>query len=180
MMQTPKAELYVYVHRRATDGRVFYVGKGKRKRAWDTGRNDYWAKVAAKHGCNIQIVDGNLSEADAFELEVALIDLCGFESLTNMTLGGEGHSGRLHTEDEKRRIGEAHKGNQYLYGHKHSAETRLKMSESQKIAAARPGMRERRSEAMKCRVITTEHRANLSAANKGKRPSEACLKAVSE
>ena len=42
---------YVYQHRRADDGGIFYVGKGKGKRAGERAkRNPFWKNIAAKHG----------------------------------------------------------------------------------------------------------------------------------
>jgi hypothetical protein len=43
------SEFYVYLHRRATTGEIFYVGKGSNKRAWTAqGRNRHWQNIAAK------------------------------------------------------------------------------------------------------------------------------------
>lgn len=48
---------YVYLHRRATDGSVFYVGKGKGRRGWDLKReyNKHWIRAAIKHGITVEI-----------------------------------------------------------------------------------------------------------------------------
>ena len=38
---------YVYVHRRNDTNEVFYVGKGKNRRAYSkTGRNQHWCNIA--------------------------------------------------------------------------------------------------------------------------------------
>ena len=61
---------YVYLHRRKTDGKVFYVGKGHDKRAWTTdGRNQYWFNIVKKHGFYIEILLNNIQAWYAFELE---------------------------------------------------------------------------------------------------------------
>lgn len=38
---TGTGEHYVYVHRN-TQGRIFYVGKGQRRREWSKDRDDTW------------------------------------------------------------------------------------------------------------------------------------------
>ena len=61
---------YVYLHRRKTDNKVFYVGKGKNRRAWCTDkRNKHWNNVVDKHGFNVDIVFEGLSEQEAFQIE---------------------------------------------------------------------------------------------------------------
>ncbi len=103
---------YVYLHRRKTDNKVFYVGKGKDKRAFDkTNRSRWWKSVADKHGVEVDVVFDNLSEADALQAEKDIILEFRYfgHPLVNMTNGGEGMS-----------------------GHKPSAETRAKRSKSLK------------------------------------------------
>lgn len=93
---------YVYLHRRATDGVVFYVGKGKGDRAWRKSyRSKYWCRVAAKHGVTVEVVDGGLSEDDAFDVECGLIRIHA-DTICNLTAGGEGRSGRPQTEAQKK------------------------------------------------------------------------------
>ena len=54
---------YVYLHRRGTDNEVFYVGKGKGRRAWHTwGRNKHWRNSVDKHGFFVDIVVDDLQE----------------------------------------------------------------------------------------------------------------------
>ena len=88
---------YVYVHKDCSTGEVFYVGKGYGRRAWSTkSRNSRWeSKVASlSNGWQAEIVQDNLSEDEAFNLEVSLIDKYGGPEaiggkLTNESLGGE-------------------------------------------------------------------------------------------
>lgn len=56
-------DFYVYVHRRATDESIFYVGRGRKKRAHSTGHNPHWRNIVKKHGRTVHIVDENLDEA---------------------------------------------------------------------------------------------------------------------
>jgi hypothetical protein len=92
-----KRGYYVYVHKDCTSGEVFYVGKGHGKRAWDTkSRNSRWnSKVASlPNGWQVEIIQDDLSENEAFDLEFSLIQKYGgIEALggklTNESLGGE-------------------------------------------------------------------------------------------
>lgn len=86
----------VYVHRKITDGSIFYVGKGcgeKRARS-KSARSTRWKRSEAKHGRSVHIVASGLTNDAACELEIFLISEIGRESLVNMTDGGEGAPGR--------------------------------------------------------------------------------------
>lgn len=90
---------YVYIHRRKTDGKVFYVGKGVRYRAWDTNhdaaRNPYWKNMRKKHGLLVEIYKDSMNEVCAFTLEKILIAKYRSlnQPLTNLTNGGDGFDG---------------------------------------------------------------------------------------
>lgn len=87
---------YVYIHRKRSDMSVFYVGKGTGNRAWrHVGRNKYWINTIKKHGFCVEVVQDNMSEEDAFLLEMWLIAKFRHEgvSLTNISDGGEGGGG---------------------------------------------------------------------------------------
>lgn len=121
------ASFYVYVHRRGTDGRVFYVGKGKGRRAWvDAGRTNYWRRIVAKHGLIVEIVQDNMQEWWAFEMERELIALYGRKNLCNLTDGGEGASGAVKSAETIAKHIALHTGK------KRSAESRQRMSDAQK------------------------------------------------
>jgi hypothetical protein len=113
---TPR-DFYVYLHRKATTGEVFYVGKGHGRRAWhDQARSKHWQNIVRKHGIAVEVVQNGLQEWAAHELERDLIALhgrsdCGYGPLVNLTDGGEGTSGFLasdayrakHTEAVRKR-----------------------------------------------------------------------------
>lgn len=87
---------YVYKHIRKSDGKIFYIGKGKGQRAYcKHGRNCHWQRTVRKHGYHVEIVVDELHEELAFDVERFLIAQCKQEGcpLTNMTDGGEGASG---------------------------------------------------------------------------------------
>lgn len=92
-----KQDYYIYLHRRESDNKVFYVGKGRKYRAGSrSGRNSRWTNTYKKHGLVVELVFENLTENEAFELEVETIKEMRyhFEStMCNMTDGGEGVSG---------------------------------------------------------------------------------------
>jgi len=119
---------YVYEYQRE-DGSPYYIGKGTKNR------------INEKHTVNLPplerrvILKTDLSEQEAFDLEIELIKKYGRKDLgtgilRNRTNGGEGGSGRIfqHSEDSKRKISEAHKGKPSSWkGRSPSPESREKM-----------------------------------------------------
>jgi len=116
---------YVYVHRRADDNRIFYVGKGKRDRATSKQRNQYWKRIVALHGYTIEIVIDSMPEEKAHQLEMDLISYYGKKNLANLTDGGEGRSGSKQSSSTREKI------SQKLVGIEKTAATKLKMKEAQ-------------------------------------------------
>ena len=112
-------DFYVYLHRKKTTGEVFYVGKGKGRRAWQhSDRSDYWKKVANKHGYLVELFQNNIQEWYAFELERELISYYGREdlnegTLVNFTDGGEGLSGYSHSLERKTEMSEQRRGERH-------------------------------------------------------------------
>jgi len=84
----PARDFYVYVHHRASDGKPFYVGKGRGNRSNQTAnRTEKWLGIAID-GYTVSIHKTGLSEQDAFAIECALIKDFGLENLVNVTEGG--------------------------------------------------------------------------------------------
>jgi hypothetical protein len=102
---------YVYLHRRADDNLPFWIGKGTKKRAWSTNRTKWWKHVANKHGYIVEIIQSNLSEKEAFELEIKMISEGKLKNwpLVNLTAGGEGVSGYKHTDETRKILSEKNK-----------------------------------------------------------------------
>lgn len=101
---------YVYLHKKP-NGQIFYVGKGKGYRATQKwSRNAHWRRVVDKYGYNVTIFKDNMTEQDAFNLEMELIEAIGLNNLTNQTIGGDGISGYSHKDKTKRKIGLANSG----------------------------------------------------------------------
>ncbi len=96
---------YVYFHRRLDNDEVFYVGKGSGNRAYvQSKRNKYWKSIVNKYGYRIEFYATNLDEATSFMLEVEKISY--FRSIRqaycNLTDGGEGVSGSIRTDNQKK------------------------------------------------------------------------------
>ena len=126
-------EFYSYLWLRA-DGTPYYAGKGHGRRAF-TGR-----------GHNLHSPSDNArilvfpmaNEAEAFESEIALIELFGRKDLgtgclRNLTNGGEGAAGMIVSVATRKKQSAAKKGKPSNWkGKKASEETRRKQSESAK------------------------------------------------
>ena len=120
-------DFYVYLHRKATTGEVFYVGKGAGRRAWrQCDRSEFWKRIAKKHGVIVEIHLSGLQEWYAFELEKQLIAYYGLAKLANITEGGEGvggiNAGKPLSEQRRKKVSES------LKGHFVSDATRLRQS----------------------------------------------------
>lgn len=92
-------EFYVYLYLR-DDGTPYYVGKGKGKRAWNRSARAVKPPVNEN---KIQVVQHQLTEQQAFDLEIELVSKYGRLDegtgiLRNGTDGGEGTSGHKKPE----------------------------------------------------------------------------------
>ena len=62
-------KFYVYCHK-TLDGKIFYVGKGKSKRAWSkSNRSKAWIEFTANNSYTVDIICENLSEEESLSLE---------------------------------------------------------------------------------------------------------------
>ena len=89
----------IYRHRRLDNNQIFYVGVGvNEKRAFvKRNRSLFWNNITSKTKYNVEIIQENLSQEDAFELEIFLIELYGRKDiktgiLCNLTDGGDGRT----------------------------------------------------------------------------------------
>ena len=96
---------YVYAHVKP-NGDVFYIGKGKGRRAKETRyRTKYWLNVVNKYGYEIVMLAENLTCEEALAKEKELIAAYKTKvKLVNLTDGGEGMSGYVMSEETKRKI----------------------------------------------------------------------------
>ena len=101
-------DYYIYLRRRNSDARVYYVGKGMARRAWSRhGRSSHWKSTVNKHGYYVEIVECGLQEWYAFELEISLIDYygrkdLGYGELVNLQDGGFGDTRESRTSKDER------------------------------------------------------------------------------
>lgn len=139
---------YVYLHKRATDGSIFYVGKGTGDRAWHKSsysRGDgWWRNISIKNGVIVEICQDDMTEGDAFLLEMWLIAKLRHVGvvLCNLTDGGEGASGAVRSKETKQRLRESKTGKlNPMYGKRHTEETSSKMRNSRVGRKPSLGMR---------------------------------------
>ena len=185
---------YTYAHARKTDGRIFYIGKGKGKRAYsESNRNRYWHNVVNKHGYEVQILCDWPTEEEAFDHEKLLISCfrdMGYE-LVNLTDGGEGPSGVQRSEETRARLSKAGKSyfadpearakkSEASKGRSHSPETRAKLSETSKGRSHTMEARARISQARRGKSLNPETRAKIGEANRGRTPTPETRAKLSE
>ena len=147
---------YVYEHLRNDSGAVFYVGKGKNRRAYVANRHhrsEWWLRVVEKcGGFSVRFIAIDISEEEAFEKEKQAIANYRAKgvSLVNMTDGGDGSAGAKRSEKWKALMSAVHKGKTI------PLDVREKIAESVKSSGYIP---------------SDEARAKMSAAHKGKKRS---------
>ena len=168
-------EHYVYAHRRASDGKVFYVGKGKDRRAWASyGRNRLWKFIAGKHGFVPLIVKDGLPEHCALSLERIVIAVNKGEGLANFTDGGGGITGWQHSEETRRLIGQHSKTRPVtpkMLAALDSRGRKATPAQIEKMRAAKLGK--------KHGPMPAERRAKIAASHIGIRPSAETLRKMS-
>jgi group I intron endonuclease len=170
----------VYEHIRNDTNEVFYVGIGEEeKRAFNKHhRSPYWKHIVNKVGYSVNIIYKDIDWEDACKIEKLLIEKYGRKDLglgllVNMTDGGEGTFGVIVSEESKKKISEANKGNTNMLGKIHSEETRQKISEATKGNTNMLGKthseetRQKMSESKKGRIPSEETRQKMSEAKKG-------------
>lgn len=105
---------YTYGHVRPDTGVIFYVGKGKKKRAWSCDhRNEHWHRIVKKNNLKFEVIIFNWfnDEKTAFDSEIwQIAELKPLGNLSNETDGGEGFCGGRHTEETKKKTSARFKG----------------------------------------------------------------------
>lgn len=122
------------------------------------------------------IVQSDLTDDDARQLEIDTIAKYGIDNLLNISTGGEGSSGFKHTEEHKKEVSKRFKGKPLSEEHKR------KISEATKGIKKRPRTEEEKkhlSEVFTGRIVSEETRQKRSAALKGRTYSEETLAKMS-
>lgn len=101
---------YTYAYLRG-DGTPYYIGKGKGKRAYDRKRHSAYVPSRSR----ILILKKNLTEDEAFNHEIYMISVFGRKDLEtgilyNLTNGGDGPSGYVYTEEQRKKMGDVRRG----------------------------------------------------------------------
>lgn len=127
---------YTYAYLRE-DGTPYYIGKGKEDRIYKKGKGQI---KPPKDKSRIIFLKQNLTEEQAFKHEIYMIAVFGRKDtgtgiLRNRTDGGEGGSGVVRSEETRKKMSEAKKGNKngmFRHNYSLSEEHRKKLSDSAK------------------------------------------------
>jgi len=124
-------EYYTYAYLRE-DGTPYYIGKGKDNRAYKKGKGEVYPP---KDKSRIIFLKKNLTEEEAFKHEKYMIVVLGRKDLgtgilRNKTDGGDGPSGYIMSEEQKKLLSKVHSGKIL------SDEQKKKISQSLKRAGA--------------------------------------------
>jgi len=159
----------VYEHIRPDTNAIFYVGNGSHRRANSKHRrNNHWNSVVAKAGgFSVRLVADDVDEELSFLVEEERIDQLkriGLK-LTNKTNGGEGPSGMRHTDETKRKIADAQRGEKHwTFGYVYTEANRAKLRAAREKFVFTPEIRKKISDAGKKRINSPEHRFKISQA----------------
>lgn len=175
-------EYYVYQLRVYGEELPFYVGKGRAERAYrhlyEKGVRDgnlhKKRKIAkAQMNCKqilVEFIEENLTEEQSLIREIFWIAHFGradlkLGPLTNMTNGGEGMSGFIHSEETRKKLAAAASGeNSYWYG----VGPMSGKTHSEKTKALMSSTRQGDNNAFANKTHTEEARTAMSLAKKGK------------
>jgi len=175
---------YVYRHIRLDKNEPFYIGIGtdsKYQRAYSKhSRNIFWNRVVSKTRYEVEILLDNLTKKEAKLKEIEFIALYGKKIdktgiLTNISDGGDGNSGGKHTEEAKRKIGEANKYKDYSKFDRSYMQTKEYKEMVSKMNTGRKmpdSMREKTSERMKNRILSFEQKERLKKLRLGVKMSD--------
>jgi len=159
---------YVYEHIRLDTNTVFYVGKGKGRRCFDSNRrNQHWKRVVAKAGgFDVHIVIDKIDEEFAFLAEQELITKLKSQgaSLANLTNGGEGASGYQHTDEARIKFSKTMARTMETYKH-----IVRKRQLGENNSAKKLGVGNKISKALRGRKLSYERKAK-SSLPRGKNP----------
>lgn len=162
----------VYCHTTPSNKKYIGITSQNPKKRWSYGygynRHKYFNNAINKYGWNNikhEILYTKLTKGQAEILEKSLIHFYKTKDRDfgyNLTNGGEGVSGRIVSDETKRKISQANKG-RHIKGHPHTEESKRKLS------IANTG-----------RKHTDEERYKMSLAHKGKKLKPSTIEKVKE
>lgn len=129
-MTTQRNDYYTYAYLRE-DKTPYYIGKGRGRRIYAKSR----VIKPPEDKSRIIFLKKNLTEEEAFKHEIYMIAIFGRKDLgtgilRNLTNGGDGVSGLIHTEEHRRKNSEARIGEKHpQFGVPKSKEWKQAMSE---------------------------------------------------
>lgn len=145
------------------DFEPIYVGKGYELRLerhwehiiknWKISKSPFLSKLKSLHNKGLSPIiikiRENITEREAFDEEIRLIWVIGRKdldmgSLLNRTWGGDGNSGRILSEEEKKVLSEKNKGEKNgFYGKTHTLEVREAQSKRKSDVPLSPKHKEK-------------------------------------
>ena len=164
-------EYYIYAYLRSLDsntasaGTPYYIGKGKKRRAYQRHRDVPVPKDKSK----IIIVESHLSEVGALALERRYIAWYGRKDngsgiLNNRTDGGDGVSGYVNPPDRRAAISDANTGEgNGMYGKTHTNEVKALIRNAKLGSKLTAEHKEAVGAAHRGTTLTDEHKAKCSA-----------------
>lgn len=159
-----RTDYCVYTHLRPNDS-IFYVGKGVPSRPYNkTKRSALWKKEVANNGFTVNIVKANLTEQEAFNLEIRLIKKLrqANANLVNLTNGGDGFKELCLTDEMRKKLSDSKVGkNNPMYGKPITEEHR------EKLKLRKP------NKAWLCKKMPKDVRKKMSESHKNK-PTVEC------
>jgi hypothetical protein len=180
---------YIYLHIKLDTGEPFYIGKGSGRRAYQKrSRSEFWHNIVTKHGYDIILLEEELTNEEANQVEIYWIkrigrrDL-GLGPLVNLTDGGEGIIGQIVSNETKLKMSNAHIGIKKTDEHKKniskgrtgikfSNKHKLNMSITNKGKPKSEETKKKMSDSQKGKIKSEEHRKKLSESHKGKTLSQ--------
>jgi hypothetical protein len=175
---------YTYAHINVTTNKVFYIGKGSKKRYKSTNkRSAHWNGIVNKYGFHAEILAHWDTEKEAFNHEKLLISCfknMGYK-LANKTDGGEGTASnnvkksalnrpkRILSEEHKAKISASGKGRIFSENSKNKISVALKGNTNGLGKKCSDEKKKKISNATKGRVMSEESRLKMIATKLAKR-----------
>jgi hypothetical protein len=183
---------YTYAYMRK-DKTPYYIGKGKDDRAFVKNRRGV---KPPKDKSKIIFLKQNLTEEEAFKHEKYMIAVFGRKDmrtgiLHNRTDGGDGTSGYVHTDENRKKISEntkyamknediRKKISQVNKGRKHSEESKRKIGQASKGRKHSEESKRKMSKSQKGIFHSEETKIKISKSHEGKKRSVEHRKKISE